>query len=340
MKRAKKFLCLFFATIMLVSLVACGDAPAEEESDSQGEQTAEVVRTPQYIKLAGGPSGSTGYASLTAMADLVNMEYPDYVFAPDITSGSAENARMMAAGDMQMGLVMADVSVSAYTATREFEGEEALKESINYVMAGFVSSFNMFVPADSDITSLADLEGKKVGVSKGTMQQYYWPMLLEAYGLDESKIEVSVLSLNDICVGVQDGILDFGVHVTPAPSGVISDIALSKGIRLLGFEPDKIEWISTNYPFFQECVIPAGTYPGVDTDTITMGTQNTLCCRPDLDEQFVYDFCDVVFANQEALDTVSENTAGQFSLKNVLLGQTIPIHPGAERWYRENGYLD
>lgn len=335
MKKVKKLLCLCLAVMMLLSLGA-----GLRDSASDDEKSEDVVRTPQYIRLAGGPSGSTGYTSLTAMGDLVNMEYPDYVFSPDITSGSAENARMMAAGDMQMGLVMADVSVSAYNATREFEGEDALKESINYVMAGFVSCFNMIVPADSDITSLADLEGKRVGISTGTMQQYYWPILLEAYGLDESTMKVSVLSLNDICTGIQDGILDFGVHVTPAPSSVISDVALSTGIRLLSFEPEIIEWITTNYPYFSETVIPADTYPGVDTDTTTLGTQNTLCCRTDLDEQFVYDFCDVVFANQEALDLVGPTTAGQFSLQNVLLGQTIPIHPGAERWYKDNGYLD
>ena len=233
---------------------------------------------------------------------------------------------------------MSDVAFSAYNVDREFVGEEKLRECVNYVMAGGVCPIHMMVRADSDITSLSQLEGKKLGVSKGSMSQFYFPAIMEAYGYDVSKLKVETISLNDICTALQDGTIDFGIHMTSAPSGVIADLAHQKGIRLISLEPEMLEKIMTDNPYFVEATIPADSYTDVNYDTVTVGCQDAICCRPDLDEQFVYDFCDVVFASYDDLYAVSP-TAAEYSLKNAMQGATIPIHPGAERWYRDNGYL-
>lgn len=338
----KKTISIILTIILIISVCSgcannSANPPVSNVTEESVNEKDEVIRKNHNIRLAGGPANGTGYVACSSIGNVVNSVYPMYVFSPDITTGSAEDARMMASGDLQMGLVMADVSYSAYYGEREFLEIPALKESINYVMAGFVSSFTMFVPKKSDITSIADLEGKKVGVATGTMAQYYWPILVEAYGLDENKMQVSKLSLNDICTGINDGTLDFGIHAT-AKNANIEELAVTIGIKLINMEEDKIEAIKTEYPYFDKTILKAGEYTGINDDVITLGTQNTLCCRPDLEEQLIYDVCDAVFSNKDTLQLSGDTTAA-FSLDNVLKGSTIPIHPGAERWYKEHGYL-
>ena len=108
--------------------------------------------------------------------------------------------------------------------------------------------------------------------------------------------------------------------------------------EILNIDGDEAAYIHENYPFFSSMVITGGSYQGVDEDVQTVGTLNTLICRTDLDETFVYNFVKTIMESTDTLSSVYP-LCGNFNLENTLEGAVIPIHPGAEKYYKEAGIL-
>ena len=151
-------------------------------------------------------------------------------------------------------------------------------------------------------------------------------------------VSVSELQLADVVNALNDGTVDAGVHITSYPLAAISDLAATKGLRLLSLPEDKIAGIAEKYPYFSKMIISGGAYQGIDEDVVTIGTLNTLICRADLDEEFVYNFVKTVCESTDDLGAIHPKAA-EFNKDNTLVGAVIPIHPGAEKYYKEIGIM-
>ncbi|QAT49462.1 TAXI family TRAP transporter solute-binding subunit [Caproiciproducens sp. NJN-50] len=337
----KKLVAIAAILALLVSSTACGSGSSPSVSSaSAGNASAQAgsqTNHPQMALSVGtGPSGSTNYAVISSMGSLIQKRYPNYIFSPEISTGSAQNVQMIVQKTCQMGVCMADAAYAAYNGEREFD--KNTKGKINFVMSGYETVFNQFVLKNSQIKNFKDLKGKKCGVGKGTMEQFYWPMLLEMNGMSEDDVKTVSLSLSDIADEVSDGTLDYGVFVTSVPNSDISNLALTKGIRMLGFDEDVRKSIIEKYPYFNEATISKDSY-NLDSDVVTLGTRNTIVASPDLDPQVVYDFLDVVLSSQDDLKLVSVSAA-EFNKENALLdSKLIPMHPGATKYYKEKGII-
>lgn len=288
------------------------------------------------IRIGGGPSSGANYTTFAGIGNLITKDHPNYIVSTEISTGSQENVRMIANGTTQFGVSMSDVEEAAFNGTREFEGEE--KAGICHVMGGYSTMLHMVVPEKSDIKSIADLKGKKLAVSKGTMAQYYMPILLEAYGLTADDVQITELALQDICNAIADGNADFGVHITPYTSSPIADLAATRGIRLIDIDDEMVKKISEDYPYFFACTIPAGTYTGVNNDTQVLGTRNNLICGTDVDEEIVYNVTKTIIEHQDDLADVHPQ-AIYFNKENAIDGALITIHPGAVKYYKEIGLM-
>lgn len=288
------------------------------------------------IRIGGGPSSSANYTTFAGIGNLISQDHPNYLINTEISTGSQENIRMIQNGTVQFGVAMTDVEEAAAKGEREFEGSPA---EICHVMGGYTTMLHMFVPEDSEIDSIGDLAGKKLAVSKGAMAQYYMPILLEAYGLTMDDVEVTETALQDICDAVNDGNADFGVHITPYTSSPIADLAATKGIKLLSIDSEHMGQIIKKYPYFYESTIPAGTYTGVDQDTIVLGTRNNLVCAKSVDEEIVYNVVKSIIEHYEELIDIHPQ-ADQFNKENAIKGALIEIHPGAVKYYQEIGIMD
>ncbi len=316
-------------------------------ADSQASSAADisvsaandgVERKSQVITIACGTSAGVGYVTTTTTGAILNKLYPEYQIKPELTTGSQENVNLITQGVAQIGVCMADSALAAYNGEREFN--ESTKGKINFITGGYITTITQFVPKNSTAKSLADLKGKKIGVSKGVMSQFYFPTILKAYGLSESDFNISVLSIGDITAGVQDGNLDYGVHVASTPNTAISDLAMSAGINLLTMSDDIRDKIIEENPYFQKVTIEKDVYSTED-DSDTLATRNVYICSTDADEQVVYDWIKTLIEYHDDI-ALAHPQAGDFGGKdggNALGGQLIPIHPGAERYYKEIGLI-
>lgn len=328
-KNVKRLLVsLLTGALLLAACSGCSDkTPADSSEAGQ----------PMTVRISAGPSGANNFMICAALADKVMAEFSNYTISAEISTGSAQNIRSMSQGDAQMGIAMSDSALYAYNAEREFTDLEP--GQFNYVIGGYETIIHIMVPADSSINSVADLKGKKVAASQGITAQYYLPIVLEAYGMTTEDVSVSELQLNDVVNALNDGTVDVGFHITSYPLATISDLAATKGIRLLGLSEEAISSIAEQYPYFSKMIIAGGSYQGIDEDVVTIGTLNTLICRADLEEEFVYNFVKTVCENTEALGNVHPK-ASEFNAENTLTGAVIPIHPGAEKYYKEIGILE
>lgn len=336
MKRSKTT-ALALAVILAAVLSACSPASSAQTSPAQGEAGAPASNAEKMtVRISAGPSGGNNFMICAGMADIVSKKFPNYTISAEISTGSQQNIRSMSQGNAQMGISMGDSTLYSYNAEREFTDLE--KGSVNYVMGGYPTIIHIMVAKGAPYQSVADLRGKKIAVSKGITAQYYLPIVLEAYGMTADDVNITELQLADLTTALADGNVEMIMHITSYPLAAISDLAASTDIRLLNLSDEVIGSISGQYPFFTRYTIPAGTYQKVDEEAQTVGTMNTLICRADLDETFVYNFTKTVMEQNEALAAIHPN-AGLFNQENTLAGAVIPIHPGAKRYYEEAGLL-
>ena len=232
-----------------------------------------------------------------------------------------------------------DMTLSCYNAKGEFEGLPA--EQIMHVAthSGTGATVHVITSAKSDINSIPDLAGTKFGVTAGMMAGYLDDVLW-AYDMTTDDLgSVVNLSLSDLCTALQDGNIDAFLYATPAPGTNFTDLAMSFGIKVVDIGQEAVDKLMAEKPWYHTVVIPAGTYDGCDEDITTFAQYTALCARADVPEETVYNLVKTMMENADALEAVHKNAAGTCPERGIE-GALIPMHPGAERYYKEVGVLD
>ena len=332
----KKALSVLLVLVMVLGTFSgCGGTPVPTPPANSGSAGSGDAGAPLSFKIGGGPSGSTNYVVAAGFASLLNKTYPNYTATAEITIGTQENIRYVQSGEYLMCLAMMDSVVCAYEGTREYSPDDAGK--FNLVLCGNATVLHLMVPENSSIQTFADLAGKNVGVSNGVMSQYYFPMLLEAYGMTADQMNITNLALQDMCDGMADGTFDAIFHVVGVGSGPISDLAVTTGIRFLPLSDDICAKVRETNPYWDVDVVPAGSYEQTE-DTQTLSTTIALIASVDCPDQVVYDMLKMILENPDEI-TAIHSISGEYNKENALKSTLIPIHPGAERYYKEIGMM-
>lgn len=336
----KKLLSLFLAVLMVLACAACsssGNGAAGTSGSAAAASGSSVTRTPQDIHIATGTSTGVGFITVSTIGSLLSKSYPEYSIVPEITTGGAENINMLLSGDAQMASCMLDDALACNSMDRKWKDNEAAKDSLYYVTNSYLTCITQFTPKATGAKELSDMKGKRIGVASGTMANYYWKYLLEAYGMTESDFaKVDVMGIKDILVAIQDGTLDYGVHVASTPNTSIQDTALSVGLNILTMSDEAIDKMIALNPSFQKATITKDSYDS-DFDANTVGVHNVYVCKADADEQMIYDFVKTIDENHDTL-AAAHPQAGEVGQK-VMENQLLPFHPGAERYYKEIGLI-
>ena len=340
--KVKKIASLVLALAMTSTLLAScsGSSSGGATGDnSSGSGSGGSSGGAQVVRIATGPMGGYNYTLYSGVADMINKKFPGkYSIAVEMSSGVTESCTRILTDDVDIGTVSLDNIVSGFNGTDEFEGVgEKGKLRWLYNTGGSGPTVHWVVGKDSGITKLEDLYGKKVGVGNGYMYKYMM-IGLQVAGIDTSKIDIAQLSLADISNGLADGTIDCGVYSSPHPLTSFTDLAVSKGMDMISLPEDLVDKIVEEYPFMHKVVIPAGTYTGVDYDCITYTAYTCWVCSDTVPEETIYDFLTVILEDPDKLGEIhpnAKNIRADFALEN----QLIPLHPGAEKYFIEKGYI-
>ncbi|WP_298012257.1 TAXI family TRAP transporter solute-binding subunit [uncultured Castellaniella sp.] len=286
--------------------------------------------------LTGGQSG-VYYPMGVALSQIYNKNIPDAKSTAQVTKASAENMNLIQAGRGELAFALADTVSDAYNGNTEAGFKAPLKK-----LRGMTATYNNYIQivanADSGIKTLADLKGKRISVGaarSGT--ELNARAVLKAAGLtyaDFAKVEY--LPFGESVELMKNRQLDVTLQSAGLGVSSIRDLATSVKIVVVPIPADVVAKI--NNPAYQPATIPGSTYEGMAGDTPTVAVPNFLITSEAVPDDLVYQMTKVFY---EQLDTLksTHNAAKTIELANALKGMPVPVHPGAERYYKEVGLI-
>ena len=322
----KRILALVLAVIMVFALAACGEKPAAQPSTPSG--------SPVKITLATGGTSGTYYAVGGVLGTVLGPKLTLSELSVESTGASKANVNMITDGQAQMAILQSDVVNYAHNGTNTFAGEV---EDTALWIAGIYNE-TVQILAKPGIVNVSDLKGKTVcvgDVGSGT-EVNAW-QVLGAAGLTANDINVVNGSFQDGVDMLKDGKIDAAFTVAGAPTTAIVDYATTNELNLVSLSDSELAAIRTEYPFLVQDNLPAGTYTGQTGEVVCVAVQAALVAAKDLSEDVVYEFTKAMFDNKA--DLVAGHAKFGFLDAKVASIGTVPLHPGAEKYYKEIGVL-
>ena len=269
--------------------------------------------------------GSCGVPGLVAIAQSAN--------------GSVANINAIKSGVLESGFSQSDVAYWAYTGTGIYEGKgkvEVLRALANL----YPETIHLVARKGAGIKSVKDLKGKRVSLDEpgsGTLVDAR--IILEAYGLTEKDIDPEYIKPTPAIDKIKDNQLDAFFIVAGYPTGSVVELTSSVGADLVPIDGPEAEALIKKYGFFAKDTIPEGTYEGTQkTESISVGAQWVVSANVNAD--LVYQITKAVWnENSRKLLDKGHAKGKSITVESALDGIGIPLHPGAERYYKEIGMI-
>lgn len=287
----------------------------------------------QQLVIATGGTGGTYYPLGGGMADHITKN-AGVTATAQATGASAENIRLLRDKKADIAFTQNDIAEYAAAGTNMFQQDGKI-DAFQALGALYDETIQIVVSADSNIKSVADLKGKRVSVgAPGSGTEINAQQILEAYGLTFDDTQLQRLSFADSAKAIQDGKLDAAFQTAGTPTAAITELAATTGVKIIPIDNDKIDAIIAKYPYYVKTTVPANTYQTVPEEVTTVSVKSMLLIRSDLDEDLVYKVTKAIFDNT---DKLGHAKAKEIKLDSVLSGVSIPIHPGAKKYFDEKG---
>jgi hypothetical protein len=266
-----------------------------------------------------------------------NCGVPGLVAVAQTTQGSLDNLRLINGGQIESGFAQADLAGWAYAGSNVFT-EAGSMPKLRAIASLFPESLHLVVRAESRIRSLSDLRGKTVGLGEqGSGTNANARVLLAAAKLGEHDLSRRYMSPGQTAAALRDGSIDAFFVVGAPPIPAVRELAATVPIRLVPIVPEIVQRLATEFTFYQPAVIPADTYPGVAEATPTAGFFALWLVGAGIDTDLVYAITKSLWSEATSRLMAALPSGQRVDLDRALAGLSVPLHPGAERFYREAG---
>ncbi len=264
----------------------------------------------------------------------------DGLIASAVSSrGSVDNVNAIISGLRNSGFAQSDVAYWAYTGTGTMEGKEPAKD-LRTIAALFQEHIHLVALKKSNINSVKDLKGKRVSLDEPGSGTYVdAKLILESNGLSTNDVKAEALKGKAATDALRNGKVDAIFVVAGYPTGAIVELASAVDIKLVPIDGSGAKALTSKYGFFSESPIPSGTYEGVDSvNTVAVGAQWFTSAKEDTD--LIYKITKALW-NKESrkLMDVGHAKGKTITPDTALSGVGVPLHPGAEKFYKEAGLL-
>ncbi len=288
---------------------------------------------PSSFTVGTASQGGTYFVYGSGWANLVSEEL-GVPGGGEVTGGPVQNAALVQTGDLEMGMVTMGPAFDA------LNGNSALApglahDKIRAIFPMYKTAFHMVALESSGIESLSDIpDGARVGVGPaGGTPGTYWPRFFEALGKD---IQVSNGGAADLAGQLQDGLIDVFAFAAGLPIPAFSQIEAQVDVNFIGFTEEEVAQLTETQPV-SAFTIPGSTYSTMGGDQASVSMWNFAIASADLDEDFVYNVVKTVMENHDRMMSIHK-AAAETVPENFDKNTFLPWHPGAVRWFEENGY--
>lgn len=334
MMRLNKKMASVITVLMLLAfcLAGCGGNNADSNKGDADQQQG--TATSRLIFASGGTSG-TYYPVAGAMKQVWEANVEGLTVDVQATGASAENLNLLKQGDAEIAIVQNDVMYYAYTGTESFK-EVGKNEGFLTLGTVYPEVCQLVVDANAGIETVADLKGKAVSIGAfGSGVESNAKQILAAAGLTTDDIKVQNLDFAESASAIKDKAIAAAFVTAGAPTTAVTELATTNDIKVLSLDDTTIQTLCDTYDYYTPYTIAADVYDA-DEDTKTIAVKATIVVKADLDEELVYNMTKGLFEN---LDAVAEAHAKgkEMSLEGAVEGVSVPLHPGAAKYFEEKG---
>lgn len=295
--------------------------------------TAFAAKT--FLSIATGGTSGTYYPIGGAIAAAVS-KGSDIQATAETGNAAVANTNLVANGEIEVAFCQNDVASWGYEGKLMFKSP---LKNLRAIVALYPEHVQLITTKESGIKSIADLKGKRVGVgAPGSGVEGDVRAILQVAGMQYKDMKTDFLDFGATTSRFKDNQIDAGFVVAGYPTASVMDLATTKDITLMNFDQAFLEKLRKEHPYFVVSKIPANTYRGITTDTVTPAVMAILITRDDVPNDVIYNFTKGMFDN--IADVHASHAKGkEINLSSALDGLTLPLHPGAEKYFKEKGLL-
>ncbi len=310
---------------------------------SKIDEAAKNLRPTEKQFVTIGTGGVTGvyYSTGGAISRTVNAKGDEYNLRVTVesTGGSVYNVNGIMAGDFQFGIVQSDIQHEASHGEGRWEGLP--QEDLRSVFSIHPESVSVVAADDSGIYALQDMAGKIINIGNpGSGQRANAIDALTACGIDyQTDFRAENMQAAEAAGALQDGLIDAYFYTVGHPNSSFKEATTgARHVHIVDIMCPEIETMISENPYYVSSVISIADYPNASNteDVNTFGVKATLCTSASVSDEIVYAITKEVFENFEAFKALHPAYA-VLEKEDLLTGLTAPIHPGAERYYKEAG---
>ncbi|OZI48811.1 TAXI family TRAP transporter solute-binding subunit [Bordetella genomosp. 4] len=291
-----------------------------------------------------GTGGVTGvyYAAGGSICRLVNKDRSSHGVRCSVesTGGSVFNVNTIKAGELDLGVVQSDVGYNAYNGVGQFK-DAGKFEKLRSVFSIHPEPFTVVARKEANIKSFEDFKGKRFNVGNpGSGTRASMEELLATMGWTLKDFSLaSELRPDEHGSALCDGKIDGFFYGVGHPSANIQDPATTCGAQLVSLTGPAVDKLVEKYAYYAHATIPGGLYPSNPNDTKTYGVTATFVTSADVPEETVYVIVKAVFDNLEDFKKLHPAFAHLKAEDMVKNGLSAPLHPGAQKYFKEKGLL-
>ncbi len=285
----------------------------------------------EELRIGTASQGGAFYPVGQAISSLVNKHADGLTMVPVVTQGSVQNPRLVNSGEVEIAITNNNLAVLANKGAAMYKKAGAM--NLRAVGALHFSILHMMTLADSPIETIADLKGKRIAVGPaggGTIP--FLNQVLGLYGMTIEDITPSFLSYGDGFSQLADGNVDAAFALSGYPAGAVMQAQANKSLKFIALPTDKMAEALKKYPNYNEVIVPKDVY-NTAADGVVMGVNNVLIVDAGMDEEKVFQITQAIYGNME--EFAANNAIARQIVPENSLKLRIPLHPGAERYFRK-----
>ena len=300
---------------------------------------------PYQVNIGISGKGSTYYPIGHALAQIWETKLDGRVRASaQVAESTPRSIELMMHNEMQVVLGHSTICYSAFHATDAYKDKPGFPyKNLRGMLTLFPSAMQWVARKNAGIRSIADLKGKRIAPGHiASATEIHSRIILGAFGLNyigsqgALTVAAEYRAYGEAADLLKKGQIDAAHIPAGIPTAAVTDLLSSDAGMLLSIDADKIKAICDQYPWYFPLTIPAGTYPKQDRDVHTIALASLVFTDAKMPDELVYMLTKSIYDYHA--DLVHAHRAAEYTvIANAFNGMTIPLHPGAIKYFEEKG---
>ncbi len=288
------------------------------------------------LNIASGPLGGSWHPIGGAMGQIINKHVEGVRVNVESTGGGVENVRLLGSKQVDIALTIAATALDGYRGAPPYQ---QVYSNLRTLVPSFELGYlQMVVLEESSLEWVDDIRGRRVTV--GPVGHGSIPRQREIYrkiGMSFEDFTPVYLPYLESLQALGDGRVDVSIVYNAPPAATIIQFGVTNGFRLLSLHEQHRKALAQKHSYFLPVTIPKSVY-GLGQDTLTVATANVVLVRESLPDELVYQITRALFEHLNDL-RAAHPSMQSFEPQKAVLGQVLPLHPGAQRYFQEMGLV-